>query len=129
MASPTFIQAANAVRGAATAQTGINLGDYSQNHQDPMDFLRDRFGGRIGFAHDYDPSIEISISGETNTAAFATGVFGASYGAAVTVANKFFGYGTATGDAYMTDLSINQPRDGFANADISLLIVDALTTA
>lgn len=127
MASPTFIQASNSVRGAASAQTGINLGDYSQNHQDPMDWLRDRFGGRIGFAHDYDPSIEISMSGECNTADFTT-VFGASFGAAVTTANKFFGYGTATGDVYLTDLSINQPRDAYANADASLVIVDGLTT-
>ncbi|HAG05864.1 MAG TPA: hypothetical protein DCG68_03280, partial [Cryomorphaceae bacterium] len=106
---------------------GINVSSFRQSYQDPKEYLNDRFGGRTGFAHDFDPHSTMSVEGEVNTALTAVG--GLSFGAAITIANETDGYSTTTGDTFLEDLDIPQSRDAWVTGSFNLIRIDGLTAA
>ena len=124
MATPSYQGAGSSVRGVASAQTGINLSSNRERFDNPKEYLMDRFGGRIGFAYDFDDSSTVTMEGETTTALNVVGAV--SFGAAITVANQLDGYGITTGSYFMDDVEINQSRD-WSTATINLTRISGFT--
>ena len=50
--------------GAGSPETGILLGDMSYSHDNPTVEFFDRYGGVIGKATNFNPSLSIDVSGE-----------------------------------------------------------------
>jgi len=127
MAAPSYVQAGSQVRGITSAESGINISSFRERFENPKEYIFDRYGGRTGYAYDYDPSSTATIEGEIKTA--LDSVFSASYGAALTVANATDAYGTATGDYTLDDLELSASRDAFQSASITLTRLDGVTVA
>lgn len=126
MATPTYIEADGAARGIASAETGINIGSYSESFDNPKDYLLDRWGGRQpGFATDFDKSSTASIEGETITSLDT--VMGVAYATATTIANSITGYGVATGEYFMDSIEISQERESWTSASLEFTRIDGLT--
>jgi len=87
----------------------------------------DRHGGRTGFAYDYDASSTVTISGEVNTA--TDSVCSAAFGTAMTIGNEIDGYGLTTGDQLLDDITIDQDRESFISASLTLTRIEGLTVA
>lgn len=125
MATPTYIEADGAARGIASAETGINIGSFSESFENPKDFLLDRWGGRQpGFATDFDKSSTASIEGETITTLDA--VMGVAYATSVTLANSTDGYGVTSGDYWLESIEISQERESWTSASLSFIRIDGL---
>jgi hypothetical protein len=127
MAAPSYVQAGSQVRGITSAEAGINISSFRERFDNPKEYIFDRYGGRTGYAYDYDPSSTATLEGEIKTA--LTAVFSASYGAALTVANATDAYGTTTGDYTLDDLELSASRDAFQSASITLTRLDGVTVA
>ena len=127
MATPSYIQAGSCFRGVTSAETGINISSFRQSYQNEKEWLPDRFGGRTGFAHNYDPHSTMTIEGEISTALGA--VMSAAFGTALTVANQTDGYDTTTGDTFLEDIEESQDRGGWATASLNLIRVSGVTVA
>lgn len=125
MAAPSYVQAGSHVRGITSAETGINVSSFRESFENPKEYIFDRYGGRTGYAYDYDPSSSVTIEGEVTTATDA--IMGASFGAAITIANSADAYGTATGDYTLDSLEYSASRDGFQTASINLTRLDGVT--
>lgn len=127
MATPSYIQGGSHLRGIASAQTDINISSYTERFENPKEYILDRFGGRTGFAHDFDPSSTVTISGEVTTDDNA--VMGVAFGTALTVANGIDGYDVTTGDYLLDDIEISLERGSFRSATANLTRVSGLTVA
>ena len=126
MPTPSYIQGGSSTRGIVSAETGINVGSFSESFENPKEYLLDRFGGRVGFATDYDKSSTCSITGETSTA--ATAVMAVAQATATTIANQTDGYGVTTGDNYLDSIELSQDRGAWMTASLSFTRVSGLTT-
>lgn len=127
MPSPSYVKAGSHVRGITSAETGINVSSFRERFENPKEYIFDRYGGRTGYAYDYDPSSTVTIEGEVVTA--TDSIMGASFGAAITVANSIDAYGTTTGDYTLDDLEYSAGRDGFQTATLNLTRLDGVTVA
>jgi hypothetical protein len=129
MAAPSYVQAGSQVRGITSAEAGINISSFRERFDNPKEYIFDRYGGRTGYAYDYDPSSTATLEGEIKTA--LDSVFSASYGAALTVANSTSAaaYGTSTGDYTLDDLELSASRDAFQSASLTLTRLDGVTVA
>ena len=102
MASPSYIGSAltstQASIGLTTAETGVVRVGMSVTHENPMVEFRDRFGGRIGWAHKHDAALAYSLTADLTLK--ASGLNIAQFGAAATLANK--DYFASAGATYNT---------------------------
>lgn len=127
MATPSYVSAGSVTKGVTSAESGINISGFRERFENPKEYILDRFGGRTGFATDYDASSTVTIDGEVNTA--LTAVLGVAFSVAQTVANSTDGYGLSTGDYLLDDLEISQERGSMVTASINLTRVEGLTVA
>ena len=127
MSTPSYVQAGGLVRGVASAQTGINISSERERFENPKEYILDRFGGRTGFAFDFDKSSSVTIEGETSTANSA--VLAVAFGTALTVANQISGYGVTTGDYLLDDIEVSLARESFVTSTANLTRVSGLTVA
>lgn len=127
MPTPSYIQGNSLIRGIENAQTGINIQSHSESFENPKEYILDRFGGRTGFAHDYDKSSTVTISGEVSTATDA--VMSAAFGSAMTIGNEIDSYGVTTGDQLLDSIQVDQDRESFVTASLTLTRIDGLTVA
>lgn len=127
MATPSYVSAGSVTRGVTEAESGISIGSFRERFENPKEYILDRFGGRTGFATDFDASSTVTIDGEVNTALDA--VLGVAFATAETVANATDGYGITTGDYLLDDIEITQDRGSFVSASINLTRVEGLTVA
>lgn len=127
MATPSYIQGGSITRGVASAESDINISSYTERFENPKEYILDRFGGRTGFAHDFDPSSTVTLSGEVTTSNEL--VLGVAFGVAQTVANSIDGYDVTTGDYLLDDIEISLERGSFRQATANLTRVSGLTVA
>ena len=127
MATPSYIQGGSSFRGVTNAESGINISSFRQSFQNEKEWLPDRFGGRTGFAHDFDPHSTMTIEGEISTALGS--VMSAAFGTAITVANETDGYDTTTGDTFLEDIEESQDRGGWATASLTLIRCAGVTVS
>ncbi len=127
MATPSYVSAGSVTRGVASAESSINVISFRERFENPKEYILDRFGGRTGFATDYDASSVISVEGEISTA--TDGVLGAAFATAITIANQTDGYGLTTGDNFLDDIEVSMDRGAFKTASLNLTRVEGLTAA
>lgn len=119
MPTPTYLNAANFLKGVAETEAGINIESYDQSFSDEKLYIENKAGSRTGLVHNFNVESTIAIQGEVNTA--MTAVLGVAFGVAETVAGLISGYGTAAGTVLLEDLSISQNRGSLASASANLV--------
>jgi len=125
MPSPSYVSAGSVTRGIASAQTGINIESQTETFENPKDYILDRFGGRSGFAYNFDESSTVTLGGEVNTDDDA--VLGVAFGTALTVANSTTGYGIASGGYYLDQIQISMSREAKKSASVDLTRIEGIT--
>ena len=123
------------VKGVANAETGVKIDTVTTTGSDEKVFSFDEDGGRDGFAHGFDPSVTIALTGEV---AGSTGIMAAKFGVAQTIANvddgkyadsaaSYFGV-AATGGWYLDGSpSITSTRGGFKAFSFEFLSCPSIT--
>lgn len=136
MPAPTYVDGATGMqKGVENAETGIKVESVDWTINDPMEYSFDRYGGHDGFAHGFNPSIEIEVSGEVSDE--NSGVPVAQFGTAITFANETncaltdsdatFANIANTGGFYPTAISFSESRDGFRSMSITTISHPAIT--
>lgn len=126
MATPTLVSATNMTLGVGAAESGINIARSSQSWNNPKEYVMDRYGGRTGFATDYDPDSTISSEGEANTVTYDL-VMGVAFASASTVANSLDGYGVSSGGWYLDDITLSHDRGTWVSASLNHTRIPGLT--
>ena len=135
MPSPTYVQGATGMqKGVKHAETGIAIESIDWTINDEYAYSQDRYGGNNGFAHGFNPSVEIEISGEISNE--DSGVPVAQFGTAITFANETnalqadsgttFANVPNTGGFYPTAISFSESRDGFRSMSITTISPPAI---
>ena len=116
-------------KGVKHAETGIAIASIDWTINDEYAYSQDRYGGNNGFAHGFNPSVEIEISGEISNE--DSGVPVAQFGTAITFANETnalqadsgttFANVPNTGGFYPTAISFSESRDGFRSMSITTI--------
>lgn len=127
MATPSYVSAGSVTRGVDSSETSINISSFRERFENPKDYILDRFGGRTGFATDFDASTVIAVEGEVSTANDA--ILGAAFATAMTIANQTDGYGITTGDNLLDDIEITMDRGSKKSTSLNLTRVEGLTVA
>ena len=131
MATPSYVGAnitsTDVTIGAGADETGILLGDFSADLENPEVVFQDRYGGEIGAAVNYDPKLNYSVDGEVSDKDAGLNV--ATFTAAVSLANvDFFASATsshhgldfASADARLIGASFSQPRSGARTLSLNI---------
>lgn len=71
-------------RGVANAETGIRIDTFETAGNNPREYAYNEEGQSIGFAHNIDPNLTFTVSGEISG---STGLAAIVFGAAITLAN------------------------------------------
>ena len=136
MPSPTYVQGATGMqKGVKNAESGIAIESIDWTINDEYAYSQDRYGGNNGFAHGFNPSVEIEISGEISNE--DSGVPVAQFGTAITFANEAnctltdgdatFANVANTGGFYPTAISFSESRDGFRSMSITTISHPSIT--
>ena len=122
-------------KGVNQDEAGIKVESVEWSIEDPKEYSFDRYGGHDGFAHGFNPSVSISVSGEV--ANQETGVCLAQFGTAITFANETnclltdtdstFANIANTGGFYPESISFSESRDGFRSMSITTISHPAIT--
>lgn len=118
MPTPTYVSAANMLKGVAEVETAINISGFDQSWSDEKLLVEDKAGSPTGFVHNFLVASTCTITGETNTSGLSS-VLGVAFGVAETIANSISGYGVTTGGFYMDDIAISTQRGSLATATIN----------
>ena len=118
MPTPTFVNAANMIKGVVSAEASINIGGFDQDWSDEKLYIENKSGSPTGFVHNFMVASTCTITGETNTA-LLTGIAGVAFGVAQTIANSIAGYGVSAGGWYMDTISLSTQRSALATATIA----------
>ena len=136
MPAPTYVDGASGMqKGVENAETGIKISSIDWDIADPKEYTFDRYGGHDGFAHGFNPSVTISVSGEIS--AENSGLPISEFGTAVTFANannskladsdSTFANVPATGGFYPESISFSESRDGFRSMSITAISHPAIS--
>ena len=142
MPSPTYVDSTGMQKGVENAETGIKVESVEWTIEDEKIYSFDRFGGHDGFAHNFNPSITISVSGEISDE--NAGLPISQYGTAVTFANQnnakltdliggdttadnAFAGVTDSGGFYPESISFSESRDGFRTMSITCISHPAIS--
>ena len=127
MPAPTYVDGATGMqKGVENAETGIKVESIEWSINDPKEYSFDRYGGHDGFAHGFNPSVEITVSGEVSDE--NSGVPIAQFGTAITFSNETncaltdsdatFANVANTGGFYPEEITFSESRDGFRSMTI-----------
>tara|TARA_R100000808_G_scaffold260_2_gene1554 strand:+ start:2828 stop:3238 length:411 start_codon:yes stop_codon:yes gene_type:complete len=127
MPSPTYVDGATGMlKGVYADEGGIKVESVEWSINDPKEYSFDRYGGHDGFAHGFNPSVEITISGEVSDTTGAVPV--AQFGTAITFNNEenvkladsasTFANVANTGGFYPEEITFSESRDGFRSMTI-----------
>tara|TARA_R110000824_G_scaffold56954_2_gene155366 strand:- start:694 stop:1122 length:429 start_codon:yes stop_codon:yes gene_type:complete len=136
MPAPTYVSTSGMQKGVETAESGIKIDSIDWSISDEKALAYDRYGGVCGFAHGFNPSVSISISGEISDE--EAGLPISQYGTAITIANAnnakltdpmgadttadtAFAGVAATGGYYLEDISFSESRDGFRSLSLTAI--------
>tara|TARA_R100000152_G_C6692750_1_gene123983 strand:- start:291 stop:707 length:417 start_codon:yes stop_codon:yes gene_type:complete len=138
MPAPTYVDGATGLhKGVKEPESGIKVESVDWTFTDPKEYSFDEHGGHDGFAHGFNPSVEISISGEVKST--SEGLPISQYGTAITIANKdnvkiadqdstaTFANIPDTGGFYPESISFSESRDGFRSMTISAIMHPSIT--
>jgi len=126
MPTPQYVDGATGMqKGVKLPETGIKIESIEWTINDPKEYSFDEFGGHDGFCHNYNPSIEITVSGEISDE--TSGIPVAQFGTAITFANQNncrldannrFANVQDNGGFYPEEVSFSESRDGFRSMTI-----------
>jgi len=136
MPAPTYVDGASGMqKGVENAETGIKVESVEWSINDPKEYSFDEYGGHDGFAHGFNPSVEITVTGEISNE-IAGGPI-AEFGTAITFANEAnctltdsdatFANIPNTGGFYPEEISFSESRDGFRSMTIRTISHPAIT--
>jgi hypothetical protein len=133
MPQPSYVDGATGLsKGVGSDESGIKVDTVDWTFTDPKEYSFDKYGGHDGFAHGFNPSVEISISGEVKST--TEGLPISQYGTAITIANKnnakladqdstaTFANIPDTGAFHLESISFSESRDGFRSMTISAMM-------
>jgi len=124
----TRVNAPNHMRGLRNAESAIDLNSFRQRTNNPKEYIRNSDGGRIGFFHGFDAEAAITIEGNITTAT-ADLVMAAAFGAALTIANDYDGYGVTAGTWTLEDIETSESKGALASATLNAIRLPGLTIA
>jgi hypothetical protein len=136
MPTPSYVDGATGMqKGVANAESGIKIESIEWSINDPKEYSFDEFGGHDGFCHNFNPSIEITVTGEISNE--NEGVPIAEFGTAITFANETncaltdsdttFANIPNTGGFYPEEISFSESRDGFRSMTIRTISHPSIT--
>lgn len=143
MPSPLYIDGATGmVKGVSNAETSLKIDTFEVQPADPKAYSFDQYGGHDGFAHGFNPSITMSVTGEITST--ESGVPVAQFGTAITFANEstfvmtdLMGTSTTAdegiagvstvGGFYPEDIRFTESRDGFRSMSITAISHPSIT--
>ena len=127
MPTPTYVAQADTLtmqRGIGSVETGIRLSNIQHSYDNPMDHCFDQWGGRDGFAVDFDKSVTTTMDGEW------AGGFTATFGVAATIANAPPSrYGITPGDHFLVNGTVQEDRGTWKSENLEFLSIEGLTAA
>tara|TARA_S200002703_G_scaffold110832_1_gene96413 strand:- start:2992 stop:3429 length:438 start_codon:yes stop_codon:yes gene_type:complete len=139
MPSPTYVGsgAAGMQKGVANAEVGIKIDSFDTSISDEKALAYDENGSVCGFAHNFNPSITISLSGEVSNEDASGSMCLSQYGTAITFANVANAKltdpigtgdtadtayaGVTAGGFYLEDISYSESRDGFRTLSMTAI--------
>ena len=142
MPSPTYVGSASGMqKGVANAETGIKIDSFDTSVSDEKALAYDEYGGVCGFAHKFNPSVTISVSGEISNT--TQGLPISVFGQAITFENAANAKITDGGDNdsnagdayagidgsggfYLEDISFSESRDGFRTLSLTAIAYPGL---
>lgn len=113
------VNATSHKRGLRNAETAIDLESFRQTTRDPKEFIRNADGSRTGFFHCFDAEQTATITG--NIITDPDGVMGVAFGASLTIANAYSGYGVTAGAWYLEDVETSEQKGVIATATINVM--------
>lgn len=125
MPSPAYINLSGFIKGITSAQAALNIATQGQTWDNPKEFVQDRFGGRTGWAYDFDASSSITITGETSGNVADVGGF--TFATALTLANVDAATFGVTGGAYGDSITIDKDRGAFQSATINATAIGGIS--
>ena len=114
------VNVATACRGVRNPESGINIKKYRQRTEDPKEYLRDADGCPYAFYHCFDLRQEGTIEGEIITPIAQVLGGWSNFGAALTLANPYNGYGVTTGSWYPNDIETNEEEGQNCTATVNI---------
>lgn len=122
---PAIILGNNAVNFALpNDETGLNVETIRTKYNNPRAELQGRQGNTVAVAVNFDPSIEITITGEI---AGATGHAAANFVGATTIATTYAGHGIPAGGAYLIDCEEERSRTGYAKLTSTYKVIPGIS--
>jgi len=123
---PQYVSGAESLTKGVTAdESGIKVSSVVTNFRDEKLYSRDRFGGRDGFAHDFDAERVVTVSGEIAGEILGDVVFGA----AATIANMRTGFGITDGDPTLDDATITEDRGEFQSVTMTFTALKGVSVS
>ncbi len=149
---PSTLDDEGLVSGFAAAETGIYLDSMSTTFSDEKRWQRNSAGTRIGFSHNFDPEVTVSVSGEVDDT--TQGVCNVVFGTAQTLVNdelngsnaaygpvwgsadvNYFGGSTSSkvfvgltaGGLYIETGTISGSRDGMRSISMDFISIPGLS--
>lgn len=123
MPTPSYVgdtvNGTDATVGAGSDETGILVGDIDWSLDNPRVDFMDRYGGIVGKATNYNPTLSLTINGEVTDK--DAGINVQTFVAGATIANEDFfaasgstyhGIDFSTATSVLEDASGSQPREG-----------------
>ena len=109
-----------ACRGIRNDETGLNIKSYTQRTEDPKEYVTDKDGAPTGFYHCFGKKQTGTIEGEIITT--IDGVLGGltDFGAALTLANPYDGYGVTEGDWFVDDVETSEAESEVCSATVNI---------
>jgi len=134
MPAPQYVSSASGMqKGVLSHEGGIKIDSIDWTINDPKEYCYDIYGGNDGFCHGFNPSIEISVTGEVNA---QSGVSVAAFGTAITFLNednccigdpKTFAGIANSGGFYPESISFSESRDGFKTITLDTISHPSIT--
>ncbi len=135
MPAPTYVNNSGMQKGVKNDETAIKVESVEWSIEDPKEYSFDRYGGHDGFAHGFNPSVTITVSGEVSDE--DAGLCIAQFGTAITFANETnalqadsgttFANVPNTGGFYPESITFSESRDGFRSMSITTISHPAIT--
>ena len=120
-------------KGISATEEGLKAESIEWSLSDPMEYSKDIYDGNDGFAHGFNPSVSITLSGEISS---TVGVPTSGFGAAVTFANETnaalststtYGGIPNTGGFYPESITVSESRAGWKTYSITAISHPAIT--
>ena len=137
MPTPQYVDASSGMqKGVGSVESGIAVSSCEHAIADPKTYSFDKNGSADGFCHNYNPSVTLTVTGETRDV--NAGLCIAQFGTAITFANannakltdpigsdstadSAFAGVASPGGFYAESVEFSESRDGFRTLSITAI--------